>query len=98
MKLCIICRRQPTNSRTSSRCTACHRAYCRRHYGSRRVTTRTKALAWLRVPRTTRQLAALLAITPQHAATQVWQLRRRGLVEAVDRPMRGQPCRYRVMP
>ena len=96
MRLCALCHRQPSFHRTTSYCRGCHRAYCHLHYGSRRVRTRTKVLAWLRTPRTPRQLADLLGITAQHAATQIWQLRKQGLVAPVDVPRRGQPCRYQL--
>jgi hypothetical protein len=97
MRLCAMCHRCEAAHKTTSYCRLCHRAYCRLHYGSRRVRTRTKVLAWLNMPRTTRQLADLLGITVQHAASQVWQLRHKGLIEPIDVPQRGQPCRYQAV-
>lgn len=77
MRLCTICHRMAANSATSSQCRACHRAYMRQWRGPARITHKARARAWLRSgARTTAQLAALLGISRQHAATIRYQLTR----------------------
>lgn len=76
MRLCAQCHRNPANSRTSSQCRQCHRAYMRQWRGPSRITHKAKARQWLRSgPRTTAQLAELLGISRQHAATLRYQLK-----------------------
>lgn len=62
--------------------------------GPGRVWKRTKMLTWLRAaPRTSRQIADLLGISRQHAATTLYQLRKMGRVTATDE----HPMRYRAV-
>lgn len=76
MRLCHICHRRPSNSRTSSQCRQCHRDYMREWRGPSKVSKKDKARAWLKGGIDNRQLAELLGISRKHAATLRYQLKR----------------------
>lgn len=71
-----MCHRRETNSRTSSQCRPCHREYMRQWRGPSKVSKKAKARAWLASGVDNRQLAELLSITRQHAATLRYQIGR----------------------